>query len=161
MQDIPRVAQCLPGAEVGSVDGNKLTGRVVVKFGPIRAAFAGNGTISLNPATRSGVLRGQGRDAGSGSQTQGELKYVVRESEQRDCVVEVEMRYRLSGPLAQFSRGALVRDLVGHLATRFGQNIAGLLTENGPSAPKHELNILSLIWTMIKSRARSLVSGSR
>jgi carbon-monoxide dehydrogenase small subunit len=41
-QNVPEVAQCLPGAELLSDDGDgKYTGRVAVKLGPLSATFDG------------------------------------------------------------------------------------------------------------------------
>ena len=39
--DIERIAPCLPGATVDSVDGDTFTGRVKVKVGPIQVTYGG------------------------------------------------------------------------------------------------------------------------
>jgi carbon-monoxide dehydrogenase small subunit len=158
LQDIPRVARCLPGAEIESIDGAAVRGRMVVKFGPIKASFAGTGAVSMDAAARAGVLTGQGRDAGSGSQTQGELNYRVRPGESGGSAIDIDVRYRLTGPLAQFSRGALVRDLVAHLADRFAQNLSALVAggDHAPEADAAGLTAFGLVWGIVKRRLQAM-----
>jgi carbon-monoxide dehydrogenase small subunit len=161
LQDIPRVAHCLPGAEVESIENGAIRGRMLVKFGPIKASFAGTGTVSMDQARRSGVLTGGGRDTGSGTQTQGELKYRVSPDEHGGSVIDIDMQYRLSGPLAQFSRGALVRDLVAQLADQFGQNLSLLLVGGEKAANKNnELSIGAAVFGTLKRRLLSLFRKS-
>ena len=153
LQDIPRVARCLPGADVELVENGAIRGRMVVKFGPIKAGFAGTGTVVIDEAAHTCTLTGQGRDAGSGSQTQGELTYRVRPGEGGDSVIDIDMRYRLSGPLAQFSRGALVRDMIAHLTDRFGENLSSLLTGKHAAVEKSvDVDFLSTIWRILKGK---------
>lgn len=161
LQDIPRVAQCLPGAVIDGIDNGTIRGRMVVKFGPIKASFAGTGTVEMDAASRAGLLKGQGRDAGSGSQTQGELAYRISPTEGGGSTIDIDLRYRVSGPLAQFSRGALVRDLVTQLAVRFEENLSRLFTVNAVSDDQKsgDLNAFSIIWRIIKARLFSRSAG--
>src|SRR5260370_14189721 len=39
--DVDRVAPCMPGASLDSVDGDELKGRIKVKVGPIAMTYAG------------------------------------------------------------------------------------------------------------------------
>ena len=77
LADLRAVASCVPGAEITAIDGDRITGRLRVALGPIRAGFAGEGSVTRDEATRSGRLSGRGRDAGSGSSVQGEAHYRV------------------------------------------------------------------------------------
>ena len=45
LTDVQRIAPCIPGAELLSVDGDDFTGKVKVKVGPISVAYQGNGTF--------------------------------------------------------------------------------------------------------------------
>ena len=78
LADLRAVAACLPGAEITAIDGEAVTGRLGVALGPIRAGFAGQGSVTRDAATRSGCLTGRGRDTGTGSSVEGEARYVVR-----------------------------------------------------------------------------------
>ena len=39
--DVERVAPCMPGASLDSVDGDTIKGRIKVKVGPISMTYAG------------------------------------------------------------------------------------------------------------------------
>ncbi len=39
--DVERVAPCMPGASLDSVDGDSITGKIKVKVGPIQMTYAG------------------------------------------------------------------------------------------------------------------------
>lgn len=160
LHDIPRVARCLPGVELTSFDGNNIVGRMVVKFGPIKASFGGEGTVVFDEAKRSGVLRGAGRDTGSGSQANGEVIYTLLPGAAGTCGIDIRLRYRITGMLAQFSRGALVRDLVGRLTEAFAQNLAAAVTGREGKAASAELGALGLLWSVLVSRLRALFKGS-
>jgi uncharacterized protein len=62
-QDVPQVAQCLPGAELLSDDGDgRYTGRVAVKLGPLSASFEGSATVTPDAAAHTGLIDGKGAD---------------------------------------------------------------------------------------------------
>jgi carbon-monoxide dehydrogenase small subunit len=155
LKDVPRVAACLPGAEVESYDGHALRGRITVKFGPIKASFAGNGTVAFDDATRTGVVRGAGRDTRSGSQARGEVAYAVVAAPDRSSTLEIRLCYRLTGALAQFSRGALVSDFVAHLAELFARNLAQSIAEPAAKPASGEMTIVGVLWAVLLRRLRS------
>ena len=39
--DVEKVAPCMPGATIDSVDGDEIKGRIKVKLGPISMTYAG------------------------------------------------------------------------------------------------------------------------
>ena len=45
MQDVPRIAPCLPGAELIDVNGDVYKGRVTTKMGPVKLQFLGTAKI--------------------------------------------------------------------------------------------------------------------
>ena len=61
-EDLPRIAECLPGVRVDSTDGNRFAGRAEIRFGPIRAAFRGEGTREIDTERRTGAISGRGSD---------------------------------------------------------------------------------------------------
>ncbi|MCA6108615.1 xanthine dehydrogenase family Fe-S subunit [Bradyrhizobium cenepequi] len=156
LHDIPRVARCLPGAEMTSFDGGSITGRMVVKFGPIKASFGGEGTLVFDEAKRSSILRGAGRDTGSGSQASGEVIYTLLPDAAGACEIDIRLRYRITGMLAQFSRGALIRDLVGRLTEAFAQNLAAAVTGHESASAPREISAGELLWAVLIRRIRAL-----
>ena len=79
-QDIPEVAQCLPGAELISDDGNgTYTGRVAVKLGPMSATFDGSATVTPDAAARTGLIDGKGEDRRGKSRAVIDVPFYLRD----------------------------------------------------------------------------------
>ena len=158
MGDLPAVAACLPGATVTSMDGDKVRGKVAVKFGPMSAAFNGAARLERDEAARSAVLRGAGQDTLSQSRANGDIGYRLEVLSPDSTRVHIDMRYSLQGPLAQFSRSGLVRDFVGRMIAEFGRNVSARLQGPGEggnvSVPAAGINpvrmLLSVAWARIK-----------
>ncbi|WP_238121881.1 MULTISPECIES: xanthine dehydrogenase family Fe-S subunit [unclassified Xanthobacter] len=156
LKDMNLLARCLPGAEVTAFDGKALQGRMVVKFGPIKAAFGGDATVDFDDAAQTGTVSGAGRDSGSGSQVKGEIAFALA-PEGEGSALDVTLRYRIAGPLAQFSRGALVQNLVGHLAGVFAGNLSAQLS----GAPMAEAPASLSVWQMLKAMLKGWFAGRK
>ena len=67
--DPRRIAPCMPGASLESVEGDAFTGNVKVKLGPINLSYRGKARyVTKNPVTRTIVIEGTGKDTkGSGA----------------------------------------------------------------------------------------------
>ena len=114
LADFPKVAACLPGAELTEHDARSVKGRLRVKLGPMAASFAGSATVQHDDVGMTGVAKGAGTDSGSRSRTRGELTYrLTPEAGGRQTRIAVTVQYDLQGPLAQFSRSNLARDFAG------------------------------------------------
>ena len=159
--DVAAMAACLPGAALTAPprDG-QLAGEVRVKLGPITAAFAGEGTMVCDDARFEGRIRGAGRDRGGGSQMVGELRYALHEAEGGAATrIEVTLAAALTGPLAQFGRGAIVEDLAARLAAEFAENLeAHLRGEAAPAPARLEAGglVFSVLWARLKAWLASL-----
>jgi len=150
LADLHAVAGCLPGAEISAIDGEAVTGRLRVALGPIRAGFAGQGSVTRDEATRSGRLRGQGRDTGTGSSVEGEARYVVRPAG-AGTALEVTLSWRLTGALAQFARTEPVQALAQRLLRSFTANLEALIEGKAP-AEARPLGLLRLLWALLRAR---------
>jgi carbon-monoxide dehydrogenase small subunit len=150
LSDLRGVASCLPGAEITAIDGEMITGRLRVALGPIRAGFAGQGSVARDEATRSGRLSGSGRDTGTGSSVQGEAHYVVRPAG-AGTELEVTVTWRLTGALAQFARAEIVQALARQLLGQFTTNLEALIQGNTPAAAL-PLGLFGLLWALIRAR---------
>ena len=164
MADAEAVASCIPGMKLDGplVDG-RATGRMEVALGPIKASFAGEGTVASFPAEYRQVITGKGGDRKSGSSASGEVAYRLRQEAdpkgEEVTRVEVELSYSLTGPLAQFSRSSLVRDLVSRLGESFAQNLdARLSAPEGAETAPARLGAASLIWGIAVDRVRAAVT---
>src|SRR5690242_21357747 len=65
LMDIPRIAPCMPGAELTEVvDAQNYKGKISVRLGPVALSFAGRVEIdAIDQANRSAKVKAQGSDA--------------------------------------------------------------------------------------------------
>lgn len=149
LRDPASVAACLPGAELtsASADG-RLAGAVAVAFGPIRARFKGEATVRYDDALLRGVVTGGGQDSG-GSAASGSLDFSVA-PDGDGAKLSATIDYRLTGPLAQFGRSALVADFIQAMLEEFGRNLEGKLA--GRAVTAERLGLLRLIWRALRRR---------
>jgi carbon-monoxide dehydrogenase small subunit len=155
--DIPTAASCLPGAELLEHDARSAKGRISVKFGPMRAAFTGAATIERNDNDMTGSIRGAGIDSLSKTRAKGHLAYRVSSAAQKERArIEIQLRYNLVGPLAQFSRSGLVKDFAQRLIVDFAKNLNERITR--PEAPRRqaELRAGALLFSVVWQRIRRL-----
>jgi carbon-monoxide dehydrogenase small subunit len=157
--DIPRVAGCLPGAQVLSHDGRTVKGRMTTKLGPISASFAGSAVIERDPANWSGTIIGAGSDGGSGSRTKGEITYRLESIDQDTATrVDVTVLYSLQGALAQFSRSGLAQEFARHLVGQFASNIRSQFgaSETAQNPQASSLVVSKVLWSMAKDWIRRI-----
>ena len=126
--DVPMLVSCMPGAalqgEPRVADGGADIDLIfTVKLGPITGAFLGNGAVRRDDAGFAGRFTGSGADRKSGSRVKGEAKFAVTETSAAETRVVVNVDYSLTGSLAQFSRGAIVKELATALTRDFADNL--------------------------------------
>ncbi|WP_424811177.1 2Fe-2S iron-sulfur cluster-binding protein [Roseococcus sp. YIM B11640] len=144
-----RVAACLPGARLLHQQGEAVDGEVSLALGPFTARFAGSGTLTFDHAHHRGLLRGKGRDGGNGAE--GQVGWLLTPTPS-GCVLELELGWRLTGPLAQFSRPGLVRGLVAGMAGEFARNLESAARGEAP-APTPSL------WSLLLRMLRGWFRG--
>lgn len=153
LSDLRRVVPCIPGAEITTLEGENLTGKVKMALGPIKASFSGQATVGMNHAKREGWMSGKGRDSGLGSSAEGAVRWKVVDGECGGSDVVVALTWKLTGPLAQFNRAGLVQDIVRRLALTFAGNLESAIAGTAPPvAPGAALGAFGLIWAVIKGR---------
>ncbi len=162
MGDLPAVAACLPGAAIESQEGEKVKGRIAIKFGPMAAAFVGAAKLERDDQARRAVLRGAGQDNLSRSRAQGDIAYQMVTLDSGHTRVDVDMLYTLQGPLAQFSRSGLVKDFVRRLVADFGLQVQARMggasdaAAAAPAAVQPLRSLLALLWERVR---RSFMGG--
>lgn len=153
LSDLQRVVPCVPGAEITTLEGDNLTGKVRMALGPIKASFSGQATVGMDNAKREGWMTGKGRDSGLGSSAEGAARWKVIDGDDNDSVVTVRLTWKLSGALAQFNRAGLVQDIVRRLAATFAANLEAEITGAAPPVQAGAaLGGFGLIWSIIKAR---------
>lgn len=153
--DVEAVAACLPGAVLtGRPEPETVEGALQVRIGPIAARFRGRARITRDERTSSGRILGAGSDAGGRSATQGEIRYRVGPGETPGSArVDLEVGYTLKGPLAQFGRPGLVRDLAERLGATFAANLEARLS-GAPAPTSPGLNPLRLLFAALAEPLR-------
>jgi carbon-monoxide dehydrogenase small subunit len=163
MVDLPAVAACLPGASVTSMEGDRVKGKVAVKFGPMSAAFNGAARLERDDDAQSATLRGAGQDTLSQSRATGDIGYRLESLSADATRVHIDMRYGLQGPLAQFSRSGLVRDFVRRMIAEFGRNVTARLGApvDAPAPPPASAAPARMLLALLWDRVRRILGGGR
>lgn len=158
--DVGRVVSCLPGAALTQPPvGDRIDGTMAVKLGPITARFAGQARIVRDEARQRGVIMGAGNDQTGGSRAAGEAEYTVEPGENGGTRVVLTIRALLVGPLAQFSRGAIVEDLVARITEMFARRLEAGLSGAFPSvATQAPLKAGSLLQEVLIARLKHMVT---
>ncbi|MDG6107523.1 SRPBCC family protein [Dactylosporangium aurantiacum] len=122
LTDLERIAPCMPGAQLTSVQGDEYHGKVKVKVGPMTAQFSGVATFKeRDAAAHRAVIDARGRDA-TGKGRASALVTAVLAAEGDATKVTVETDLTIAGPLAQMGRST-----IGDISTRLlGQFVTNL-----------------------------------
>jgi carbon monoxide dehydrogenase subunit G len=146
--DIERIAPCLPGASVESVEGESFAGKVKVKVGPITVTYRGTATfVHRDEASGRATIRAEGREA-RGSGTAAATVQAVLHDEGERTRVTLDTELAVTGRPAQFGRGVMVdvsNKLLGMFADCLERTLAadqavpavapGGPAETAPAAP--------------------------
>ena len=124
LRDVPRMVAALPGAELaGPPEERPLRLRLTAAIGPMRASFAGEADVTFDDDARSGQIEGRAHDPASRSTSEGRVRFQVTGTPAGAAELELAIRYRIRGPLAQFSRGPVVDAVIEQLLARFAENL--------------------------------------
>jgi aerobic carbon-monoxide dehydrogenase small subunit len=160
LKDLGRVARCMPGGRLIKPPVNdRAEGEVVVKLGPIVSRFEGIVDVKRDDQRFIGTVRGAGRDAKSGSNARAIITYGVKPTGDNAAQVDISVKFLLTGPLAQFGRYGLVKDIADHLTALFAVNLeatlSGRMIDGDVGAP---LDAASLARTALWNRIRNFFS---
>jgi uncharacterized protein len=141
LTDVERVAPCIPGAQLLSVDGDDFTGAVKVKVGPITVSYKGEATFQeKDEAARRVVIKANGKET-RGSGTAAALVTAQLQEDTSDTIVAITTDLTISGKAAQFGRGVLAdvaSNLIGQFAERLEADVlGGTPASAGTHTPKH------------------------
>lgn len=135
LMDIPRIAPCMPGAELTEVVGpTTYKGRIAVRLGPVALSFAGQVKFEeIDEANRWARVKAQGADAkgrgGANAIADFRLEAVPDGSK-----VIIHTNLALSGAVAQYGRGAgMIQDMASHMIDQFADCLKTRLALESPS----------------------------
>ena len=134
LTDVERVAPCLPGATLLSVDGDEFTGAVKVKVGPITVSYKGDAAFQeKDAATRRVVLKASGKET-RGNGNAAALVTAQLQEDTSGTIVAITTDLTISGKAAQFGRGVLA-DVATNLIGQFAKSLeASVLGDTAPIA---------------------------
>ena len=132
--DVERVAPCMPGATLDSVDGDEIKGRIKVKVGPISITYAGTARFTERDRDAGVVtLEASGKETrGSGTAAATVRSELHGQDGQTEVTVHTSLN--VTGRPAQFGRGVMA-DVSAKLIGIFATNLADMLTAGNGSAP--------------------------
>ena len=159
-QNVPEVAQCLPGAELLSDDGEgNYTGRVSVKLGPLSATFDGTAKVTPDAAARTGLIDGKGSDRKGGSRGSVKVTYTLV-PQGASTTVSVDADVTLTGAAAQFGRGGLITEMSNRLIAEFVTccegKLAATTVEERQQIRAAEVKPLRLFWESLVAWVKKL-----
>jgi carbon monoxide dehydrogenase subunit G len=126
--DIERIAPCMPGAALDSVDGDDFTGRVKVKLGPINLTYQGKASfIEKDEAAHRAVIDARGKDQ-RGNGTAAAVVTATLAAAGSSTRVDVLTDLNITGRPAQFGRGVMT-DVGNKLLGQFADKLAAQLGE--------------------------------
>ena len=188
LQDIERVAACMPGARITErIDPQHYKGTVAVRFGPANLSFRGDLELAaIEPATRTQRLLGKGTDTSGGSGASLDLTGRIDAVDATSCTLTGRSEMSLSGRVATFG-GRMAEAVADQVLRQFAANFSAALekpatpnasapaseTVTAAPAPASEtataaspaavqqtpLNGLALLWAIVRGWLRGLLGG--
>src|ERR1700748_1073272 len=120
--DMPRVAECLPGAEyLGAKDDGSISGKVSARVGPFQASFEGDAKVQYDEDAKKVEFDGKGVDRKGASR--GKMSMLCKLLPEGNATrVDVIADVQLSGSIAQFGRTGLLTEIANQLVAEFVKN---------------------------------------
>jgi carbon monoxide dehydrogenase subunit G len=139
--DVERIAPCMPGASVTSVEGDEVQGQVKVKLGPLSLAYKGTAKfVEKNAETRTIVLEASGKETRGSGTASANVQAVLKPGDaDGSTLVAIHTSLNVTGKPAQFGR-SLLPEVSGKLIQQFATNLEAMINaDNAPaetSAPE-------------------------
>jgi uncharacterized protein len=133
--DVERVAPCMPGATLDSVEGDEIKGRIKVKLGPVSMTYAGTARITeRDPDAGVVTLEASGKETRGAGTAAATIRSELH-SQGGQTEVTVHTSLNVTGRPAQFGRG-MMADVSAKLIGVFASNLADMLATGNGSAPQ-------------------------
>jgi uncharacterized protein len=134
VNDIPRVAPCMPGAALtGVVDDKTYEGTVAVKLGPLRMSYKGKVVVEeVDEAARSARLAASGKDTKGAGTARASVETRLEPVGDARTRMTVSSDVQLTGRVASFGRGGAINDVATRLFGEFADCLRATLEAPGP-----------------------------
>jgi carbon monoxide dehydrogenase subunit G len=136
LMDIPRIAPCMPGAELTEVvDPQTYKGKVSVRLGPVALAFAGVVKFeSIDAEGRKARVKAQGADSKGRGGANAAVDFRIEPAAGGSKVL-VHTNLQLSGAVAQYGRGVgVIEATASQIIGQFANNLKGQISAGAATA---------------------------
>lgn len=134
LMDIPRIAPCMPGAElVEQVDDRTFKGKVSVKLGPVALAFAGTATfVEIDETAHRAKVKAQGADSKGRGSASADISFELVPAG-TGTQVNVVTDVMLTGSVAQYGRASgVIQGVATQLVNQFAASLKASLSQHEP-----------------------------
>lgn len=132
--DVERVAPCMPGATLDSIEGDDFTGRLKVKVGPVTVTYRGTaGFTQKDEGTHTATIEASGKEARGSGTASATVKAQLHE-EGQSTRVTVNTNMQVTGRPAQFGRNVM-SEVGAKLIGKFADCLASELAAPQEAAP--------------------------
>jgi carbon monoxide dehydrogenase subunit G len=143
LMDVPRIAPCLPGAELlEALPDNAYKGKVSVRLGPVALAFTGTAKFEeIDAVAHKARLKAQGADQKGRGNAAAKVAFALTPVA-GGTRVNVETDLTLSGAVAQYGRAAgMMQEVAQQIIGQFARALQDMLQAQQPvAAPANEVD---------------------
>jgi carbon monoxide dehydrogenase subunit G len=132
--DVERIAPCMPGASVTSVEGDQIEGQVKVKLGPLSLTYKGTAKFTdKDQATHTIAIEATGKETRGAGTASANVQATLTPAEAGSTQVAIHTSLNVTGRPAQFGR-SLLPEVSGKLIAQFASNLEALIAADSPAA---------------------------
>ncbi|MDE0779669.1 MAG: SRPBCC family protein [Alphaproteobacteria bacterium] len=142
--DVPRIAPCMPGAELTEVVGeNTYKGNAKLRVGPVNLTFSGEAEITeMDEASRTATVHAKGNDTKGRGAAEADVVFELVE-DGGQTRVDITTELNLTGTVAQYGRASgLIDAIAGQIISDFAKNLeAEIGTDAAPAEVSNEASL--------------------
>ena len=133
--DVERIAPCMPGASVTSVEGDEIEGQVKVKLGPLSLTYKGTAKFTdKDQAGHAISIEATGKETrGSGTASATVRAILTPGDGAGQTLVSIHTSLNVTGKPAQFGR-SLLPEVSGKLIQQFATNLEAMINADSAAA---------------------------
>jgi uncharacterized protein len=133
--DVERIAPCMPGASVTSVEGDQIEGQVKVKLGPLSLSYKGTAKFTeKDQANHTIAIEASGKETRGAGTASANVHAALKPADaEGQTLVSIHTSLNVTGRPAQFGR-SLLPEVSGKLISQFATNLEALIAAGGAAA---------------------------
>ena len=137
--DVERIAPCMPGASVTSVEGDQIEGQVKVKLGPLSLTYKGTAKFTdKDQANHTITIEATGKETRGAGTASANVQATLTPGEAAgSTLVAIHTSLNVTGRPAQFGR-SLLPEVSGKLIAQFASNLEALISADSATAEATE-----------------------